>query len=179
MLWALVALIVAIPGLVLAGLPIFVYPQIDPLRHADAIVVLGGPGLRRYEFGLDLARQGYASTVVFSNPIGPDTDVTEVSDPCHAGKMDGFTVQCFGPNPDTTKGEAEEIGRLAKAQNWKTLIVVTFTPHISRARYIVEKCFSGDIVMAASPKKMSPAYWAWMYIYQTAGYVRAFLDRGC
>jgi hypothetical protein len=31
----------------------YVRPQVDPLRHADAILVLGGEGFSRYPFGID------------------------------------------------------------------------------------------------------------------------------
>ena len=38
---------------VISGLPVYVRPQVDPLRHADAILVLGGEGFSRYPFGID------------------------------------------------------------------------------------------------------------------------------
>ena len=53
---------------VISGLPIYVRPQVDPLRHADAILVLGGNGFSRYPFGVDLGMQGWAPKVVLSNP---------------------------------------------------------------------------------------------------------------
>ena len=40
---------------------------------------------------------------------------------------------------------------------WRTVIVVTFRPHISRARFILEHCFDGDLVMVASPAHISAA----------------------
>ena len=45
---------------VIGGLPVYVRPQIDPLRHADAILILGGAYYDRYPFGLDLGSQGWA-----------------------------------------------------------------------------------------------------------------------
>jgi len=39
---------------IVGGLPVYVRPQIDQLRRADAILVLGGYGNARYDFGLDL-----------------------------------------------------------------------------------------------------------------------------
>ena len=56
---------------------------------------------------------------------------------------------------------------------------MTYTPHVSRARYIVEKCFDGELIMAASPVRLSVLDWAWMYVYQTAGYVKSVLQGGC
>ncbi len=158
-------------GVVAAGLPVYVRPQVDQLRHADAILVLSGPKHGRYPFGLDLAKQGWAPELVISNPAGT-ADLCAAPDP-------GITVHCFVPDPVTTKGEGRELRRLAAQYGWHTVIVVTFQPHISRARYILGQCFDGDLVMVASPTHISPARWGFEYAYQTAGYLRAVLQPGC
>ena len=90
-----------------------------------------------------------------------------------------FNLHCFVPDPPTTKGEGRELRRLASQYGWRTVIVVTFRPHISRARFILEQCFDGDLVMVASPAHISVPRWAFEYVYQTAGYVRAVLQPGC
>ena len=72
---AVMALALVIPVLIAAvigGLPVYVRPQIDPLRHADAIFILGGYGDLRYSCGLELGLQGWAPAVVASNPHGKD-----------------------------------------------------------------------------------------------------------
>lgn len=33
--------------------------------------------------------------------------------------------------------------------------------------------------MEPAPVDIDPWYWAWSYAYQSAGYVRAFIDPGC
>jgi hypothetical protein len=43
----------------------------------------------------------------------------------------------------------------------------------SRARFILERCFDGDLVMVASLDHVSPPRWVFEYAYQTAGYARA------
>ena len=53
---------------VIGGLPVYVRPQIDRLRHADAILILGGEGDSRYLVGLDLGLKGWAPNLVVSNP---------------------------------------------------------------------------------------------------------------
>jgi hypothetical protein len=60
---ALVSLCLMLIVAVVAGLPVYVRPQIDRLRHADAILILGGPDYQRYTFGLDLASQDWAPNV--------------------------------------------------------------------------------------------------------------------
>jgi uncharacterized SAM-binding protein YcdF (DUF218 family) len=161
---------------VIAGLPVFVRPQIDRLRHADAILILGGFGDYRYSFGLELAAQGWAPDLVVSNPRGA-SDVWERN--FCATPPTRLDLHCFMPDPITTKGEARELRRLASQYGWRTVIVVTFQPHISRARFILEQCFDGDLIMVASPAHIPPPRWAFEYVYQTAGYVRAMLQPGC
>ena len=174
--WVIVVCVLLIAA-VIGGLPVYVRPQIDPLRHADAIFVLGGYGYGRYPFGLRARRQqGWAPTVVVSNPNGPeDPWLTEYCATPHPG----LNLHCFIPDPPTTKGEGRELRRLAAKHGWRTVIVVTFRPHISRARFILEQCFDGDLVMVASPARVSAPRWAFEYVYQTAGYVRAVLQPSC
>jgi uncharacterized SAM-binding protein YcdF (DUF218 family) len=161
---------------IIGGLPVYVRPQIDPLRHADAIFVLGGFGEERYAFGLDLGLAGWAPNLVVSNPYGAG-DVWD-RDYC-AAPPSRLNVHCFVPNPPTTKGEGRELRRLAAHYGWRTVIVVTFRPHISRARFILERCFDGALVMVESPTHISLPRWAFEYEYQTAGYIRAALQPGC
>jgi hypothetical protein len=172
MVFVCALLIVAVIG----GLPVYVRPQIDPLRHADAILVLGGEGWNRYPFGFELATQDWAQTLVFSWSHEPKD--TWVSHQC-ATPHPRFKVYCFTPDPPTTKGEARELRKLAANYGWRTVIVVTYRPQISRARFILERCFDGDLVMVASPAQLSPQRWAFEYVYQTAGYVRAALQPSC
>jgi hypothetical protein len=161
---------------VLAGVPVYVRPQTDHLRHADAILILGGPSYHRYPFGLELASQGWAPNVVVSNPLG--TDDPWLTKFCSTPQT-RYELHCFTPEPGTTKGEGQELRRLASQYGWRTIIVVTLRPHISRARFILEQCFDGDLVMVPIPTRLSVRIWAFQYVYQTAGYVRAILQPGC
>jgi uncharacterized SAM-binding protein YcdF (DUF218 family) len=161
---------------VIGGLPVYVRPQIDQLRHADAILILGGPSYARYQFGFGLGSKGWAPKVVVSNPNGSDD--AWLTHYC-ATRHPGLDLQCFVPDPPTTKGEGRELRLLAAQYGWRTVIVVTFRPHISRARFILQRCFDGDLVMVASPAHISVPIWAYQYVYQTVGYLRAALQPGC
>jgi hypothetical protein len=155
---------------VIAGVPVYLRPQTDPLRHADAILVLGGAAYDRYSFGIGLGEQGWAPTVVLS------------VDPWllrFCVKRSHLNLRCFIANPPTTKGEAQELRRMAVDYGWRTVIVVTFRPHISRARFILEQCFDGNLVMVESPAHFSARDWAYQYAYQTAGYARAAFNPTC
>lgn len=171
-----VAVCVLLIGAMIGGIPVYVRPQLDPLRHADAILVIGGFGEERYRLGVDLMLDGWAPNLVVSNPVGAG-DVW-ARNFC-SSPPNGVNVYCFVPDPPTTKGEGRELRRLASKYGWRTVIVVTFRPHISRARYILEQCFGGDLVMVASSPDISMAGWAYEYMYQTAGYLRAVLQPNC
>lgn len=173
--WA-VALTVLLIAVAIGGWPVYVRPQTDPLRHADAIVVLGGPGYDRYPFAIDLGAQGWTPMLAISKPEGAkDASLTRYCTTVHPQ----LNVQCFAPDPSTTKGEGRELRRLAAKYGWRTVIVVTFRPHISRARFILQQCFDGDLIMVESPAHLSMPQWVFQYVYQTAGYVRAKLQPGC
>ena len=160
-----------------AGYPVYVRPQVDELRKADAIVVLGGSHSGdRYRMGVELAHAGWAPTLLMSNPFAHKDKFVDKLCQTPQPRID---VECFAPDPRTTLGEGREIGRLAAERGWRTVIVVTSVTHISRARYIIEKCYDGALVMAASPTHMGPIGWAAMYIYQTAGYLKAFIQGPC
>jgi uncharacterized SAM-binding protein YcdF (DUF218 family) len=171
-----VSVLLFVAAVTTAGLPVYVGPQIDSLRRADAIFVLGGNGYERYPYALELALQGLAPRVVMSNPAG-DRDIW-LTDLCEQQRYK-FRVSCFEPEPATTVGEARELRRLAIEQGWRTVIVVTFRPHVSRARYILQQCFEGQLIMTEATPELSLEYWMWSYLYQTGGYVRAALQPAC
>jgi len=153
-----------------------VYPQLDPLRRADAVLILGGYEYERYPFGLRLAAEGWAPVVALSNPNGAkDAWLTSFCETPHRE----YVLHCFIPDPLTTRGEARALSRLAERYKWRTVIVVTARPQISRARFILAKCFDGSLVMVASPTKISIARWAYEYAYQSAGFVRATFEHEC
>ena len=85
---------------------------------------------------------------------------------------------CPSPQPATTLGEARARD-LAAQHGWHTVIAVTFRPHISRARLILQRCFHGDLIMAASPADIAPAQWVYEYVYQTTGFVKALFADQC
>ena len=176
MLRIVVSVLLCLAVFAVAGFPIYVTPQVDPLRRADAIFVLGGDGYERYPYALELALQGLAPRVVVSNPAGQqDIWLTDLCEHQHYR----FTVRCFEPEPATTLGEARELRRLASDEGWRDVIVVTFRPHISRARYILEQCFDGELIMDDSPADLSIEDWLWAYFYQTGAYLRAALEPAC
>ena len=168
--------VVAGAVLAVAGYLLFTRPQSDPLTKADAIIVLGGENDGRLEYGLSLARQGYASTVVLSNAYSDKpADLPDFQQACASGTAT-VTVICFVPDPYTTRGEAMYLARLAKQHNWTHVIVVSWNYHTVRARYIFHQCFDGEVTVHPVPRSydFTPWYWAVLYAYQYGALMKAF-----
>jgi uncharacterized SAM-binding protein YcdF (DUF218 family) len=126
-----------------ATVRIIFIPAEDAPGKADAVVVLSGSKHERLDRGLELMREGVAPTLVISGGFDPRQPTA--SRLCHAGKGDGFTVLCFTPDPDSTRGEAQATGRLAAAHSWKRVLVVTSRFHVTRARMLFDRCIDGDV----------------------------------
>jgi hypothetical protein len=153
----------------------------DPLRRADAIIVLAGEHDGREQYGLQLLRDGIAPFLLLSNPY-PATD-TAMQSICRT-HIEKAEIQCRRPDPETTRGEAILTRRLAQESGWKTVVVVTWRFHLPRAKAIFEKCFSdapGALIMRGVPRKYdySPAHWEFTYLYQDVGMTKNFLQDDC
>ena len=162
--------------LVVAGYFLFTRPHSDRLIKADAIVVLGGDNDGRFEYGLSLARQGYANTVVLSNAYSDQPrNLAAFRKACAMGTA-SITVLCFIPDPFTTRGEAMYVADLAEQHRWTHVIVVSWNYHMVRARYVFHQCFGGSETMRAVPRSydFTPWHWALIYAYQYSALIKAF-----
>jgi uncharacterized SAM-binding protein YcdF (DUF218 family) len=121
-----------------------VLPDSDPVpARADAIVVLAGARGHRLGKGLELWRRRVAPTLVISD--GRAAGWVEGNRLCNRAR-----VLCFHPDPYSTRGEAEWIGREAARRGWRSVVVVTSTYHVRRARLIVGRCFKGRLAFEAA-----------------------------
>ncbi|TWS18416.1 YdcF family protein [Tsukamurella asaccharolytica] len=155
----------------------YLQPQVDrDLSRADAIVVLGGNPYERFEYGLQLAERGLARQVVLSNSVGvTDARMRELC----ARAISGVNITCFLPQPWTTRGEAQEVQRLAAARGWNDIIVVTTTAHLERARFILERCYGRKMQMTDFPEDRGAAETVFGWGYQSAGWLKALYQTGC
>ncbi|BDD82555.1 hypothetical protein TPB0596_23180 [Tsukamurella pulmonis] len=176
----LVALVTAMALLVTVGIALdraYLQPDIDhDLQHADAIVVLGGNPYDRFEYGLDLAERGLSRQVVLSNSVGAEDP--RMQELC-ARAIPSVEVTCFLPEPWTTRGEAQEVRRLASARGWDDIIVVTTTAHLERARFILERCYGATMQMTDFPERRGAAETVFGWGYQSAGWLKALYQTGC
>lgn len=158
----------------------FANARVDQLERADAIIVLGGEHDGREDYGLQLAREGWAPTVVLSNPYWDGDPVMRRV--CR--EPDDVEVICFKPDPETTRGEAQEMRRLADQRSWSKIIVVSWRYHLPRARLVFQQCFSDHpdaAVMVDVPRRYRYSLLAWEFVfaYQWGGLAKAAIQGAC
>jgi len=160
---ALAALLVVVVAFVALTARLFVWPDVNQPARADAIVVLGGGGQRIPE-GIALARAGYAPLLVLSvNRAQSCVPSTRT-----------YRSMCFVPDPATTRGEAEEIGTLARSDHLHRVIVVASTPQATRARLRIGRCYSGQLlVVGVSPGNIFS--WAYDIAYEWGALAKALV----
>jgi uncharacterized SAM-binding protein YcdF (DUF218 family) len=171
-------------GLILVGLtgwPIYTNAREDPLRKADAIVVLGGEHDGREQYGLQLLRDGVAPVLLMSDAY-PSSDAA-MQRACRT-RVENAEVLCKKANEMTTRGEAILTRQLADERGWKTVIVVSWRFHLPRARLIFEQCFSDSpeaLIMRSVPRRYdySLAAWEFRYLYQDVGLAKNMLRASC
>jgi uncharacterized SAM-binding protein YcdF (DUF218 family) len=162
-----VAVVVAF-GLVTAR--ILVWPAQGSPARVSAVVMLAGPG-DRLPVALELARQHRAPVLVVSQGW------QGYGGPCPA-PVPGVKLICFEPDPGTTRGEAEALGRLAKQYRWSSVVLVTTRTQDTRARIIAGRCFAGSTYVVTAPLPLSS--WLYEIAYGWGALFKAlFVDRTC
>jgi hypothetical protein len=149
---------------------VLVWPVEWTPSTADAIVMLAGPGAR-LPVALRLAEEQRAPVLVISRgwmgyggPCPPPTP--------------GVRTICFDPDPGDTRGEAEQVGALARRYGWHSLIVVATRPQAVRAQLLLGRCFSGSVHVATAPLPWDS--WPYQIAYGWGSLIKAvFLVRGC
>lgn len=162
---ALVAVSAAILVFAAVTARFLIWPPLGPLpARADAIVELAGTSDGgRDALTLALARSGRARYMVQS---------TEAGDARCLPSVPGVTVVCFHPDPLTTRGEAQAIGRMARQYGWSSVILVTTPDQALRATLRTSRCFPGAIYNATAP--LATTAWVGAIPYQWGAFVKAF-----
>jgi len=119
----------------------------DPLVPADVIVVLSGHMPYRALEAARLYEQKAAPQIWVSKPIGPAEELAEMQIPfvgedfysqrvLMAKGVPVLSTRILPDPSSNTAQEIEEIGRLAREENVRTVIIVTSAPHTRRVRTI-------------------------------------------
>ncbi|WP_143109366.1 hypothetical protein [Micrococcus terreus] len=164
-------------------------PSVDgPIAQADALLVLG-PADGKLAEAVQLMNDGAADTLVISDQDQrdgtPGACRPEVVDEVlRLGWAPGGPHQllCFRPIPVTTQGEAMGIHNLGAHHGWTSLNVLAYPEHITRARILVDRCWSEESAYLAAPDRTASqggraawnAFW-----YQSGALGKAALTPGC
>lgn len=146
--------LVVVPLLVVAWAAVVarfvLWPVQDSPRRADAVVVLAGDHLRLGK-ALELMTRRVAPTLVISDGLAPGW--REANRLCRGGAR--FRVVCFRPKPYSTRGEARAVARMAAARGWRSVVVVTSTYHVTRARLLFDRCVGPHVFVTGAAYQRS------------------------
>ena len=166
-LLALAVLIVAFLG---TTARLFVWPDQGLPPRVDALVSLDTPG-GTLGTALRLAEQHRAPNLVIS--LG-----TPMSGYGCPRPIAGVRLICFNPDPGTTQGEAQYVGRLARKYHWRSVAIVTITPQETRARLRAERCFNGPVYTLGTSIGLTS--WPYQVGYEWGALFKALLlQRSC
>lgn len=145
----LIAVGIVIGAFVVATFPLFIYPKVDPVRPSDAVVVIAG-GPLRMQRALELVDQGTAPLLLISDPRGRWPYGSFSRHVCKPKKRK-YQVICFDPKPESTQGEARVVAKIAAQRHLRSIIVVTSTFHVTRARLEINRCYHGRLAVIGTP----------------------------
>jgi hypothetical protein len=166
-LTAVVSLVLAF---VIVTALLLVWPVQGMPTQVSAIVMLAGPG-DRMPVALRLASEHRAPVLVVSQGF------EGYGSPCPP-RPPGMTLICFDPSPADTRGEAEYVGRLARQYHWNSLVLVVSRPQATRARLLMERCFSGPVYVSTAPLPLRS--WPYQIAYGWGALAKALaLNRSC
>ena len=129
----------------------------EPVRPADALVVLSGARVERWLEAVDLYKEGKARQIVLSSGIIEAAEIrlreSGVRFPSSAELIRSAMVEMGIPDAaitifpeavDNTAHEAVVAHRIALERGWKSLIVVTSAYHTRRTRFAFRREMNGS-----------------------------------
>jgi uncharacterized SAM-binding protein YcdF (DUF218 family) len=157
---------------------LFVWPAAETgaPAHADAVVVLSGSATRLPPAEA-LIRQGVAPVLALSS-VRRSPRWKAAHRLCNAGTYRSARVLCFEAHPYSTRGEAETVARIAARRGWRSIVVVSSTFHLTRAKLLFERCLHDHLSFVGAPTTWwrLPQEWA----YETGKLlVQALFERSC
>ena len=149
------AVVVLVAAWLVACLPLFVLPPAESStpKHASVVVVLSGDK-QRLPPALALIRRHVAPVLAISS-VHRTRHWPQAVGLCDRGTYAGARVICFDAVPYRTQGEARAIARLALVQHWRSVVVVTSTFHVTRAKMLFKRCLRAPVYVVGA----SSAWW--------------------
>ncbi len=143
------AILLAAAWLVLC-LVLFVWPPAADGRPRACRCRGGAVGERaRLPKALSLIRRGVAPVLAISS-VQKTPKWRQARELCAKGRYERARVVCFLAQPYSTRGEARAIARLAPAHGWRSLVVVSSTFHLTRAKMLFRRCWHGRLYFVGS-----------------------------
>lgn len=165
---ALMAVVIIVAAITV---PAYVFPPVErPPAHADVIYVIGPPTEERVALAEQMRRDGVADNIL----ISVTTRWSHSAERLPACKESYVT--CVHPEPFTTAGEMSELKREYGAD--ARAVVITFTPHVSRTRFIAGRCAGAQVTVVGVPAELDLGRWIYQFAYQTGGFAKALIV-GC
>ncbi|QQS03043.1 MAG: hypothetical protein IPK37_09595 [Austwickia sp.] len=153
-----------------APLPLVLGDRPDAPGTSDAVLVLGPPFPERVRVAEELMAAGRAKALV----ISVDSTWSARKLPACTQRR-AYPVTCFEPEPGTTRGEGQELRRLAEANGWHSVQAITFRWHVNRARVILGRCFAGDVRVLETTEATGPEDIA----HHVGGWYKVPFEREC
>lgn len=150
----------------------FRYPQVDPLTETDAYYVLHSGGgvnaLNRYWEWLPDGKPLLVSV--------PDDELDRYANVCG---RETLNATCMAPDPESTQGEARNLGMIARERGWRSVTVISQRSHMTRARILMERCYDGEIRMYPRDVDRGLIGSAQVLVYESAAMVKGWLTPAC
>ena len=133
--------VVVVAAIVVSALMwrLVVDPDLDRPGPVDAVVVLSGDHGERLPVARQLIADGHTRVLVYAGT----SDGAGTQEVCE--RPQPFAVYCPRPDPDSTRAEARAVADLARTHRWRSIAVVTSTPHVTRAGMLFRRCFDGEV----------------------------------
>ena len=149
----------------------------SPTSPVDAVIVLAGSSEERLPVAQRFAADGGAPVLVVSWTDTPGNVSADTL--CREASFPGASLICFRPAGMDTRGEAEVIGTLVKANGWTSIAVVTSSYHVPRSKALIQQCTDATVSMVASKPNLDSMEWLRRFVIETGGLIDVNLHPEC
>lgn len=155
------------------------FVNVTPLavHHTDAVIMLGGASAERLPVARQVQQELGARVLVLSHTDTPGNKLADEA--CDTAQFPNPDLVCFRPGEYDTRGEAQAVGKLVRANGWKSITVVTSSYHVTRAGRLMEQCTTADVQTVPSHPDFSPAQWLRRFVIETGGLIDVSLRPEC